>query len=281
MIALIIAGAALLLLLGLYIVSLKGHKNRKTAMKPFFIYRFAHRGLHGAIVPENSLTAFDKAVQNGYGAELDVHLTADGHLAVMHDSSLLRTAGVDRRVCDMTRDELKTVTLNGSLESVPMLDEVLPLFDDNPPLIVELKAENGNAAALCKATCDMLDRYRGLYAVESFDPRCLMWLKKHRPDIIRGQLCQNFFKTKEVSLPLRIILTSLCLNLVTKPHFIAYRFEHRRDIPFRLTKSLWKTPVLYWTLRSKDDIRLAEQDGGAAIFEEQQKDVTTHGNDLG
>lgn len=280
MIAGLIAGAAVLLLLGTYVFSVKGHRNKK-AVRPFYLYRFAHRGLHGSIVPENSFTAFANAVQNGYGAELDVHLTADGHLAVMHDNSLIRTTGIDRRVCDMTRDELKAINFNGSLERIPMLDEVLPLFDDNTALIVELKAENGNAAALCKATCELLDKHRGLYAVESFDPRCLMWLKKHRPDIVRGQLSQNFFKTREVSFPLRVILTSLCLNIITKPHFMAYNFEHRKDVPFRLAKSLWKTPVFFWTLRSKDSVRLAEQEGGIAIFEEEQKEVTTDGNDLG
>lgn len=274
-----IAGAVVLLLL-LYLVSVKGNRD-KNAVKPFFIYRFAHRGLHNHVIPENSMTAFEKAVQNGYGAELDVHLTADGHLAVFHDNTLTRMAKADSRVCDLTRADLKEIHLAGTMETIPMLDEVLPLFDNNPPLIVELKTDRGNAAELCEKTCAMLDRYNGLYAVESFDPRCLMWLKKHRPDIVRGQLSQNFFKTKDVSFPLRVVLTSLCLNLLTKPHFIAYNFEHKNDVPFRLAKSFWKTPVIYWTLRSKEDILAAEKDSGAAIFEDQKKEVTVHGNDLG
>ena len=56
--------------------------------------RFAHRGLHNADagIPENSMSAFRAAVERGFGAELDVHLMADGNLAVVHDSDLTRTS---------------------------------------------------------------------------------------------------------------------------------------------------------------------------------------------
>ena len=262
-----IAGAVVLLLLGFYIVSLRGDKN-KSAMDKFRGHRFAHRGLHGEGAPENGLTAFRRAVENGYGAELDVRLTADGHLAVMHDESLLRTTGVDRMVCDMTREELKAVTLTGSDDTVPMLDEVLDVFAGKAPLIIELKIERGNTAALCEATCRLLDTYDIEYCVESFDPRGLMWLKKNRPDIVRGQLSQNFSKGHGMSRPMGWLMTSLVLNKKTKPHFMAYRFEHRRDLPFQLCKRLWKIPVVYWTVKG-DDIAAAEADGGLAIFEDE------------
>lgn len=70
---------------------------------------YAHRGLHSRQegVPENSMAAFRKALQHGYGIELDVHLTKDGQLAVIHDKSLKRTAGVDAEVSDLTMEELK------------------------------------------------------------------------------------------------------------------------------------------------------------------------------
>ena len=59
-------------------------------------WRYAHRGLRNAPgVPENSMAAFRRAIDDFYGAELDVHLMADGNLAVIHDSSLQRTAGAD------------------------------------------------------------------------------------------------------------------------------------------------------------------------------------------
>ncbi len=260
-----IIAAVLLVLAALYVFALKGG-GRKDAMRPFHEFGYAHRGLHGNGVPENSRKAFTLAASHGFGAELDVHLTADGHLAVVHDNTLMRVAGDDRRVCEMTRDELAAVTLEGTSETVPMLDEILPLFEKTP-LIIELKAERGNHAALCEAVCAMLNGHKGTFVIESFDPRCLLWLKKHRPDILRGQLSQNFFKGNDVAWPLKCVLTSLVLNAVTRPDFVAYNRDHRSDIPFRLYRSLWKGDIAWWTVRGKDAIADAKTDDAMIIFE--------------
>ena len=67
-------------------------------------WNYAHRGLHGNGVPENSMLAFRKALEHGYGIELDIHLMKDGNLAVIHDTSLLRTAGVDVNITDLTTE---------------------------------------------------------------------------------------------------------------------------------------------------------------------------------
>ena len=139
-------------------------------------YRYAHRGYHDKPhIPENSMAAFHRAIENGFGAELDVHLLKDGHLAVIHDASLKRTAGADVLVEDLTSEELKAYRLEGTDERIPLLDEVLALFEGKTPLVVELKPERGNHAELAAATCALLDRYRVDYCIESFDPRCLIW----------------------------------------------------------------------------------------------------------
>ena len=152
-------------------------------------YRYAHRGYHDKPhIPENSMAAFRRAIEHGYGAELDVHLMKDGRLAVIHDASLKRTAGADVLVEDLTAEELKQYRLEGTQEQIPLLEGVLALFQGKTPLIIELKAERGNHAQLAEATCTMLDRFRVNYCIESFDPRCILWLKKHRPLIVRGQL---------------------------------------------------------------------------------------------
>ena len=80
----------------------------------------------------------------------------------------------DVLVEDLTAEELKQYRLEGTDEQIPLLEEVLELFQDRTPLIIELKAERGNHAALAEATCRMLDRYRVHYCIESFDPRCLI-----------------------------------------------------------------------------------------------------------
>ncbi|MFR8727711.1 MAG: glycerophosphodiester phosphodiesterase family protein [Dysosmobacter sp.] len=103
-------------------------------------YRYAHRGYHDKPhIPENSMAAFRRAIEHGYGAELDVHLMKDGRLAVIHDASLKRTAGADVLVEDLTAEELKQYRLEGTQEQIPLLEEVLPLFQGKR-LIIELKA---------------------------------------------------------------------------------------------------------------------------------------------
>lgn len=96
----------------------------------------AHRG--GAeLYPENSITAFTELAKQGVDlVECDVHLSLDGQLMVIHDDNLRRTAGVDRRVSEMTREELATVDI-GDGYGVPSLTDVLDAV--TIPVVVELK----------------------------------------------------------------------------------------------------------------------------------------------
>ena len=112
----------------------KGHRKWEVLKK----YRYAHRGYHDKpVVPENSLPAFRRAIERGFGAELDVHLLKDGTLAVFHDSDLKRCANVEGEIEDLTLDELKQLRLEGTDEQIPTFDEVLALFEHETPLIIE------------------------------------------------------------------------------------------------------------------------------------------------
>lgn len=235
-------------------------------------WRYAHRGLHNKpVVPENSMAAFRLAADCGFGAELDVHLMRDGKLAVIHDSSLLRTAGVDVAVEDLTAEELQQYRLEGTDEHIPLLEEVLALFEDRAPLVVELKSERGNHDELAAATVAMLDRYRTRYCIESFDPRCLMWLRKNRPEIVRGQLSEQFLRHEDdgsdLSRGVRFVLGNLLLNFRTEPDFIAYRFEDRNTPSVFLCRTLYGVQEVNWTIRSREDMAEAERAGNLVIFE--------------
>ena len=125
-------------------------------------YRYAHRGYHGKdLAPENSLLAFKEAIRRGFGCELDAHLMKDGRLAVIHDASLLRTAGADVQVEDLTAEELKAYRLEGTEERIPLLEEVLPLFEESGlPLVVELKAERQSAKSALASPMPMPGAWR-------------------------------------------------------------------------------------------------------------------------
>lgn len=259
--------SVLLILAALYVLALRGRSSHP-GLEKLRGWNYAHRGLHGGGVPENSMQAFRMALDAGYGAELDVHLLKDGTLAVIHDSALVRTTGAGGRIEDLTMEQLSDYKLEGTEETIPTFRAVLDLFEEKAPLIIELKAEN-NAAALCEAVCSMLADYKGVYCLESFDPRCLMWLKKNQPDLIRGQLASNFLHDEKVKLPgvLRFALTYYLVNFLTVPDFIAYDFKDRNTLSNRIIRKLWRVQGVSWTLRSQADHNTAVKEGWIPIFE--------------
>ena len=258
----------LLILLFLYGLSITGRRGQP-GFEKFRDFLYAHRGLHGDGIPENSMLAFRKAKAAGYGIELDVHLLKDGDLAVIHDSLLKRTTGQEGIVEDLTGEDLKKYFLEGTLETIPLFSQVLELFKGEAPLIVELKCVGNNYAALCSKACQMLDSYNGLYCLESFDPRCIHWLKMNRPDLIRGQLSENYFKTPTCTLPwiLKVALSWQMMNFWVMPDFVAYRFRDRAHLSNWFARKLWKLHGVSWTLKSQQELDEALADNCLAIFE--------------
>lgn len=258
----------LIIIILIFLVICIAGREKNFEAERFLKFRYAHRGLHNAERPENSLSAFKAAADKGYAIELDVHLMRDNSLAVIHDSSLKRTAGDSRRIEELTRAEIKDIKLLGIDEHIPTLREVLELVDGRVPLLIELKAEK-NAKCLCSALMYELRDYKGAYCVESFDPRCLLWMKKNAPKVVRGQLAQNFLKNGEnLSFPLRLILTLLTFNIATQPDFVAFRYTDRKCIPNALSKGFWQNKGFAWTITDMSDLEKAEKEGYAVIFED-------------
>ena len=258
----------LIVLILLYIFALrcrKGHPGLE-ALKG---WAYAHRGLHGEGVPENSMAAFKAALDGGFGIEFDVHLLADGNLAVIHDSLLNRTTGQAGRIEDLSTEDLKKYPLEGTEETIPTFAQLLELYNGKAPLIVELKPVDGNHAQLTETACKMLDAYPGPYCLESFDTRCIQWLKKHRPELIRGQLAYDYVSSKE-DMPdiLKFVLKHNLLNFTCVPDFVAYRYcDRKKTLSNDLCRKLWKAQGVSWTLKTKEEYDTAVSEGWLPIFE--------------
>lgn len=208
----------------------------------------AHRGLHDEESPENSLSAFEKAIQKGYVIELDVQQIADGTVVVFHDSSLSRLTGQDGYLKNLIQEDLSACYLGGTKETIPTLQQALDLIDGRTPIIIEIK-NTLKVGSLESATLEILKNYKGQFAIMSFNPYVLSWFKENAPEILRGQL-SAFFKKDKLSLIKKVVLKKMLLNKVAQPNFIAYEAEH---LPNRYVRKFNNLPLLAWTVRSQEE----------------------------
>lgn len=166
---------------------------------------------------------------------------------VIHDATLLRVFEIDRRVDSMTSAELAS-------ENVPMLYDVLNIVGGKVPLIVEIKADWSDTA-ICSAASGLLDNYNGPYCIESFNPLVLMWYKKYRPKVIRGQIATAFKRDGEKgSRLLYFVLQHLLLNFITAPDFIAYKYLYSSALSLNLCRKLFNIPAGAWTIKSENEL---------------------------
>ena len=264
-IGLSILGAALLLFC-LYLFLMRTRR----AHEKIAAYRgvnFAHRGLHGEGAAENSLTAFRRAVDEGFGVELDVRLTADGELVVFHDSTLKRMVGVDKKVNSLTLAELREYRLADTDDTVPTLREVFDLVDGKIPLLIEIKENTGEYDVTEKLLCE-LDGYAGPYIVESFNPLALMRFRKRRNDVPLGILSKHFCARDKRSF-LNFIIQNMLLNFLSVPDFVAYDHRDTHMTALKLARSLFGTVTVAWTTKSREDGKKATENGfDCIIFED-------------
>ena len=267
---------ALLALAALYLFLIspaRKHPSLRSMRNTFF----AHRGLYDnqAGVPENSLAAFRLAVRAGYGVEFDIHLSKDGIPIVFHDDTLLRMCGVDVRPEDKTAEELQKLRLLNTEETIPTLAEVLAVLDGRVPVIAEIKTLTLDSA-VCEEADKLLGGYRGWYCVESFNPFAMRWYKKNRPNIVRGQLSGPFWKEKKLRTAKMFVLQHMLLNVLSRPHFVAYDLHGANGISFGLSTRFFHALPVAWTVRTEEELAEAKKNFRTYIFENIRPDESLH-----
>lgn len=260
----IVLGVLLFLFL-FYLLVLVLPRGKKPKMQTL-LGAYAHRGLHNEEIPENSLSAFARAVEAGYGIELDVQLSADGVVMVFHDDTLTRVCGVEKKVKDCTYEELLTYRLLGTEEKIPTFAEVLSLVGGKVPLLVELKGESANTS-LCAPVAELLRSYEGDYCIESFNPIMLGAMRKFLPDAYYGLLYTNACREKKRYSVVNILVTLMALNVVAKPNFIAYNKKVRKNPLVFFTTKVCRCPRFVWTIKGQTEYDDATARGECPIFE--------------
>lgn len=259
MLSIILALAVLLLLILFLIFPASRRHPAREHLRGKYI---AHRGLHGDDIPENSLAAFRNAAEQGYIIENDIHLTADGEVVVFHDDTLKRMCGVDAKVEEKTLAELKELRLGGTDAQIPTLRECLDTVAGSVPLLIEFKVVDGNTAALCEAADKILAAYNGEYFVQSFYPQVLLWYRRNRKEVCRGQLAEPF----QGEALHRRMLGLMLFNFLARPDFVAYEHTAALYPMRRLVIALGAHPVC-WTIRSQSDLDAARGHFETYIFE--------------
>ena len=226
----------------------------------------AHRGLHDSARPENSLEAFEAAARAGYAIELDLRLTLDHVLVVMHDASTWRMTGVDRAIRATAFDQLGNLKLAKTAAHVPSFRQVLDVVGGRVPLLLEIKYP-AKPRVICRQVLRELQDYQGDYAIEAFDPQVLIWLRVHAPEIVRGQNASTIPEYTHYPRWFRRLLCSMPLNWLSRPDFIAF---DQRNLPSRAL-AFWQRvrpkPLLLWTVRTDEEAAVARTYKANIIFE--------------
>ncbi len=244
----------------------------KPSREHLFGKYYAHRGLfdNEGDAPENSLAAFKLAVENGYGIELDVQLSKDNIPVVFHDATLKRMCGVDGNVWDYTLEELQQFKLASSNETIPTFAEALAVIAGKGPLIVEYKLDRVQTT-VCELGNELLIQYEkdynAPYCIESFHPLAVMWYKKNRPDIVRGQLSGEFWKADKYKHDfVMYLLGNLLTNVATRPDFIAYDHNDYQNFSRRLCRKMGALAVAY-TIKSVEQYEKVKDEFTLFIFD--------------
>ncbi len=228
-----------------------------------FLHRdYAHRGLWNEQFPENSLPAFQRAAQCGFGIELDVHLTADDRLCVIHDDDVSRMCGVPMHVHDSTLSQLQALRLKGTDYGIPTLAEVLDTVAGRVPLIVELKSGPRNHV-LCRLVLEALEHDQGASCIESFDPRIVRWFRRNAPHVFRGQLAEY----PEHPRGQEWLMGQLWQHVISRPDFIAWNVNARESLAFRCVKTVFRPWLVGWTVREEGKMVRLRKEYDGLIFE--------------
>ena len=223
----------------------------------------AHRGLHNKNIPENSLSAFKNAIEHGYAIEIDLQTTKDNKIIVFHDDSLERLTNVKSNVNEKTLEEIKELTLKNSDEKIQTLDEFLTFVDGKVPVLIEVK-DHKNIGVAEEIIATSLKSYKGQFAIQSFNPFIIKWFKKNT-NFCAGIL-SCFFCDVRLAWYKKIMLKNLYLIKNIKSDFVSY--EASAGFYFKKLKKLkGKLPILFWTVKSADEMQRYKTVCDNVIFE--------------
>lgn len=225
-------------------------------------WTYAHRGLHGPGRVENSPSAFRAAIAAGLGIECDIQRSLDDHPMVYHDWDFARLHDRPDEGESLVADEWSALRYRDCDEGPIKLVELLEMVAGRVPLLIEIKSRRGyDVECTCLYVGNSLRRYRGQFAVMSFDPRVSRWFRRFEPSMVRGLVMrEDEFGHTQQAWQRHLALW------IAKPDFMAY---HVKALPRAFVAGLrrYGMPVLTWTVDSPAALAIARAHADAPIAE--------------
>lgn len=220
----------------------------------------AHRGLHDGnrACWENTLTAFERAIAGDFAIECDVNLTADGVPVVFHDHDLERLTGRKGKVADVTADALCALSVGGTEDRPPRLDEALALVAGRVPMVIELKGEEGADEGFVAAVAGALDGYAGKAAIMSFDHHLVRRFASDAPGVPAGLTAEG----RDMA-----AIEAHFSMLAHGIDFVSYDVAAIDNRFVAFARDRLGLPLITWTVRDIDAARATWNAGGQITFE--------------
>ena len=225
----------------------------------------AHRGLHDDVVPENSMTAYEAAIAEDIPIEIDVQLTKDRVPVLFHDDHLLRLTGFKKRVTRTSFDVLRKLKLAGTDQIIPTLEEFLEFVAGRVPILVEIKRNKGSRG-IERIVMDILGKYNGAFAIQSFHPIAIRRVRKIEPEMYCGLLSSKMADMKLMFLK-KAAVKNARLFFMAKPDFVSFEINSFPNDRVKRFREELKLPILGWTVTTKDEVERAKEFCDGIIFE--------------
>lgn len=240
-------------------------------MALFRSYSFAHRGLHNADegVVENSVKAVQRAIESGFGVEIDIQPSSDQYPMVFHDETLDRLTSFSGQINKMTARELKNISYSDGSDHISSLDEILSLINGKVPLLIEIKSDWSGTASIEKQLCSLLRDYEGVCGIMSFDPSIIRRLMALQCSHSLGLVTTSFIKQEWKSLEKNQLNALRCFEEAQslELNFVAHDIRDLNNPSLQKLLNHHDAELLSWTIRTQDQLALVKQKKAIPIFE--------------
>ena len=213
----------------------------------------AHRGLADVSLVENTLPAFKKCIELNIPIETDLRYTKDRKIICFHDENFYRLAGINTKVCNLFGNEIKKIAIKGN-NRVVFFKDLLKFVSGKVPLLIEIK--HNTPKGIEKDVLTLLKGYKGDYAIQSFNPKSVIKIRKLNKNILVGQLINLSKKHQKLDL-----IKWRALNKFIKPNFVSCNIETLKNNSF-------STPTIAWTIQNNEQLKKAKTFHKNIIFED-------------